>query len=65
MQDAQGCEWGQGERREKEVVYMGAYMSCTGCVQAKSRYLEDEWDSEENPMCCLAALLCQSNAKQL
>lgn len=62
MWDFQGYE---GGRRKKEVVCMGAVTSCRGYVQGNSRHLEDEWDTEGNPMCCLAALHCSGKAKQL
>lgn len=52
------------EEREGGGVY-GCLHVVYGMCSGNSRYLENAWDSEENPMCRLAALLCQSNAKQL
>lgn len=55
----------KGARREKEVLCMGAVTSRRGYVQGNSRHLEDEWDTEGNSVCCLAALHCSGKAKQL
>lgn len=53
-----------GKEREGGGVYECSHL-CRGYVQGNSRHLEDEWDMEGNPVCCLAALHCSGKAKQL